>query len=99
MVEQTNDFLLFFKCFWKTCTLHGIQRQQFAKIFPSLLNEKANKIYSRLDVDTYRSYDFIKTDILRDFRLCPKAYLQKFRTMKRYGDDLYLQFLHKLTAL
>ena len=30
------------------------------------------------------------------FRLSPKAYLQKFRTMKCYGDDSYLQFLHKL---
>ena len=54
-VEQMNDVMLFFNVFEKTCTLHGIQGQQVARILPSLLNEKANKIYSRLDIDTYRS--------------------------------------------
>ena len=67
-----------------------------ARILPSLLYEKANNIYSRLDIDTCRSYDSVKTEILRGFRLNPKAYLQKFRTMKRYGEDSYSQFLHKL---
>ena len=33
---------------------------------------------------------------MRGFRLSPKAYLQKFRTKKRNGDDSYSQFLHKL---
>ena len=96
MVEQTNDVLSFFNVFEKTCTFHGIQGQQLASILPSLKNEKANKIYSRLDIDTCRSYDSVKTEILRGFRLSPKAYLQKFRMMKRYGDDSYSQFLHKL---
>ena len=78
------------------CTLHGIQGQQLARILPCLLNEKTNKIYSRLDIDTCRSYDFVKTDILKGFPLSPKAYLQKFRSMKRYDDDSYSQFMHKL---
>ena len=73
MVEQTNDVLSFFNVFEKTCTLHGIQDQQLARILPSLLNEKANKIYSRLDIETCRSYDSVKTEILRGFRLSPKA--------------------------
>ena len=34
--------------------------------------------------------------MLRGFRLSPKAYVQKFRMMKRYGDDSYSQFCHKL---
>ena len=83
MVEQTNDVLSFFKVFEKTGNLHGIQGQQLARILTSLLNEKANKIYSRLDTETCRSYESIKTEFLRGFRLSPKAYLQKFRTMKR----------------
>ena len=49
-----------------------------------------------LDINTCRSYDSVKTEILRGFRLSRKAYLQKFRTMKRYGDDSYSQFLYKL---
>ena len=96
MVEQTNNVLSFFNVFEKICTLHGIEGHQLARILPSLLNEKANKIYSRLVIDTCRSYDSVKTEILRGFRLSSKAYLQKFRTIKRYGDDSYLQFLHKL---
>ena len=67
-----------------------------ARILPSLLNKNANKIYSCLDIDTCRLYDSVKTEILRGFHLSPKAYLQKFRTMKRYGDDAYSQFLNKL---
>ena len=92
MVEQTNDVLSFFNVFEKTCTLHGIQGRQLARILPSLLSEKANKIYSRLDIETCRSYDSVKAEILRGLRLNPKAYLQKFRTMKRYGDDHICNF-------
>ena len=66
-----------------------------AGILSNLLNEKRTKFFLfSLDIDTCRSYDSVKTKILRGFR--PKAYLQKFRTMKRYGDDSYLQFLHKV---
>ena len=54
MIEQTNDVLSFLMFLKKTSTLHGIQGPQMARIFPSLLNEKANKIYSRLDIDTCR---------------------------------------------
>ena len=39
---------------------------------------------------------FCQNRVLRGFRLSSTAYLQKFRTMKRYGDDSYLQFQHKL---
>ena len=63
MVEQTNDVLSFFNVFEKTCTLHGFQGQQLPRILPSLLNEKANKIYSPVDIDTCRSYDSVKTEI------------------------------------
>ena len=76
--------------------MHGIQGQQFVKILPSLLNEKANKIYSPLDIDKCGSYDSVKTEALKGFCLSPKNYLQKLRMMKRYGDDSYSQFLHKL---
>ena len=68
MVEQTNDVLSVFIVFEKTCTLNcKIQGQQLARILSSLLNEKTNTIYSRLDIDTCRSYDSVKTEILRGF--------------------------------
>ena len=79
-----------------TCTLHDIQGQRVARILPSLLDERANKICSSVDMDPCRSYESVKTEILKGFRLNPEVYLQKFRSMKRYGDDSYLQFLHKL---
>ena len=41
-----NDVLSFFNVFEKTFTLYGIQGQQLARILPSLLNEKANTIFS-----------------------------------------------------
>ena len=62
MVEQTNDVLSVFNVFEKTCTLHGIQGQQVARILPSLLNENANKICCGSDIDTCRSYDYVKTE-------------------------------------
>ena len=57
--------------------------------FCQVVKREANKMYSRLDIISCRSYDCVKTEILRGFRLRPKAYLQKFRTMKRYGDASY----------
>ena len=86
----------FFNVFENNCTLHGIQGHQLTRILLSLLNEKANEIYSGLDIDTCRSYDSVKTEIFRRLRLSPKASLQKFRTMRHYGDDSYSQLLHKL---
>ena len=56
MVEQTNDVLSFFNVFEKTCMVFKWPE------FCQLLNEKANKIYSRLDIDTCRSYNSVKTD-------------------------------------
>ena len=97
MAEQTNDVLSFLINLKKTYTLPAIQGQQLARTLPSLSNEKANKIYSRLDMDTCRSYDTVKTKVLKCFRLSPKAaYLQKLGTMTCYSDDSYLQFLHQL---
>ena len=87
-LKSCHSILIVFE---KTCNWHGIQGQQLAGILPSLLNEKANKMYSRLDIDTCRSYDSVKTEILRGFRLSPKAYQQNLQTMKRYGDDSYSQ--------
>ena len=52
--------------------------------------------FTPVNTRTRRSYDSVKTEILRGFGLSPKAYVQKFRTMKRYGDDSYSQCLHKL---
>ena len=66
------------------------------EFLPSLLNEKGNKLHHRLYIDTCRSYDSAKTEILRGFDRSPKVYLQKFRTMKRCGDDSYSKFLRKL---
>ena len=91
MFEQTNDVLSFLNVFEKTCTFRGIQDQQLARILPRLINEKANKIYSPLNIDMCRSYDSGETEILRGFRLSSKTYLQKFRMIKRYGNDSYSQ--------
>ena len=95
MVEQRNVFF-FFNVFEKYLYITLFSSQQLARFLPRLLNEKANKIYSRLDIDTCRSYVTIKTEILKGFRLSSKAYLQKFRTINCYGDDSYSQFLHKV---
>ena len=96
IAERTHDVLSFVNVFENTGTLHCIQGQQLARILPSLLNEKVNKIYFRLDTNTCRLCDSVKTEIFGGFRLSPKAYLQKFRTIKRYGDDSYSQIRHKL---
>ena len=75
MAEQTNDVLSFYNVFEKTCTLTVFKAKNF---LPRLLNEKANKIYSRLDIDTCRTYESIKNEILKGFRLSLKAYCRNF---------------------
>ena len=57
---KLKKLLSIFNVFEKSCTLHVTQGQQLARILPSLLNEKAKKIYSRLDIDTCRSYASVK---------------------------------------
>ena len=39
---------------------------------------------------------YCQGEILRGFKLSPKSYLERFRTMKRSGNDSNVQFLSKL---
>ena len=66
---------------------------------PAVLNTNAHKIYARLFVEQRRDYGVVKGEILNGFKLSPKSYLERFRTMKRSGNDSNVQFLSKLKEM
>ena len=49
-----------------------------------------------MSVEQCRDYGVVKGEILKGFNLSPKSYLERFRTMKRSGNNSNVQFLSKL---
>ena len=96
MPDSSIDVLAFFAVFELTCIFNGVDESKMVNLFPGVLNANAHKIYARLYVEQCRDYGVVKGEILKGFKLSPKSDLERFRTMKRSGNDSNVQFLSKL---
>jgi SCAN domain len=63
---------------------------------PACLSPKAEKVNALLTLDESKNYPFVKSQILHNFRLPPSAYLAKFISVKRQGQETYSLFIGKL---
>ena len=87
MHESSSDILGFFPVFERTSILNGVDESKMANLLPGVLNANTHKIYARLSVEQCRYYGVVKGEILKGFKLSPKSYLERFRTMKRSDND------------
>jgi len=73
MSNDTAILSLFFT-FKTALQLYCIDESLYAKILPSLLNGKCQKVYEKLTIAECRDYTVVKNAILTSFRLNAKVY-------------------------
>ena len=97
--DDSADALAFFHAFELALQQNDVSESEWCKYLPACLSPKAAKVYALLTLDESKNYQFVKSQILQNFRLTPSAYLAKFRTAKRQGQETYRLFVGKLREL
>ena len=63
------------------------------------LNDRSKTLVARLDDKQAASYDEIKAMILREYKLSPATYREKFNTLRKQDGETYVMFTSRLRAL
>ena len=93
---QHEDLLAYFLTFEKIAKLNNVPDDLWPNLLPPLLNATTRTHYSRLSYEICCSYKRTKQALRSTCRLTPQAYLKKFRSGHRSGDESFLQFCERL---
>ena len=89
---QEKDFNKYFLHFEKIGSNLKWPKEYWVMLLQSVLVGKAREIYTQLSVEQAASYDIVKDLILKDYKLVPEAYRQKFRNSKKVSCETYVEF-------
>ena len=70
-----------------------------AHLLRPYLNDKAKILVSRMNPDLANDYKEVKTMLLREFKLSPSVYLEKFNTDTRKQEETCLLYSARLVAI
>lgn len=96
-MSENGDPLAFFACFEKTLQLNGVDESIYTRLLPSHLNERAKRVFAALSYDECQDYNVVKAHIISSFKASAHSYLEKFRTVKRTGQESQKMFASRLT--
>ena len=68
-------------------------------LLQTVLIGKAQKSYAVLSPEDCADYDIVKATILRNFKLVPEAYRQKFRGYRKSEGHSYIEFMKEKEGL
>lgn len=95
-MHESVELLAYFKSLEKTLVLYNVEKNEWARILPSLLNQRALKAYAALTVEDSKDYEIIKATILEAARLTPRSYLERFRTGRRLRGETQKAFVTRI---
>ena len=90
------DVIAFFLMLEKTLELNAVPKELWAKILPSVLNERAGKVFAQQSIDCCRDYDRSRALLINAFKCGSDVYLRKLHTSRRTGNESYTMFLNRL---
>jgi hypothetical protein len=99
LMTPTTDVVTFFASLERTLQINGVARERWAKLVPTVLSDKALKVYARLSIDECRNYDCIKSAIFDACKLNANVYLRQLQTANRIGTESYKDFSVRLRDL
>ena len=70
-----------------------------AQLLRPYLNEKAKGLVTRMDPTKSADYKAVKEMLLREFKLSPAVYLEKFNSESRKNDETYVLYSARLKSL
>ena len=91
-----EDLLAYFLTFEKIAKINNVPVELWPNLLPPLLNVSTRTHYSRLSYEICCSYERTKNALMSACRLTPQAYLKKFRSGHRSGDESFVQFCERL---
>ena len=99
MGPDSLDALIFFKRVEQLFHSYEIPVEFQANIIIPFLNAKAKAVHSKLSPEVMVNYDEVKTAILRELKLSPNVYLERFNTCHKKQDETYVCFASRLRTL
>ena len=90
--EQTKEIVKYFESAQRLFTLYSIDEDLRCPLVSSLLSHKAKQLLHRLPVDAIRTFDGLRANLLREFRLTPHFYCEQFATSTKYKSENFTQY-------
>ena len=71
---------------------------KIALLLPSM-NEKARKVITRLDATQREDYEEVKKQVLREFKMTPRAYRMQFMESAKEATESWMQYASRLETI
>ena len=91
--DDIDKYLLHFE---KIATVAGWRKSAWACHLIGLLRGRAKDAIAHLSVEKSADYDEVKKALLRYFKVDADTYRQRFKTLRREGEETVVQLLDKL---
>jgi len=96
--EKAENFNLFFKTLERAFITKKVPDDLKAEILINLLGDKAKNILFYISEEDIKSYDTIKSLVLKEFQPTAQECLINFRKAKREINETHTQFVSRLSA-
>ena len=99
MGPDALDAVPFFKNVEQLFTVYEVPTALQAILVRPFLNDRAKIFMAKLDPIISGNYQHLRDAILKEFKLSPNVYLNKFNTMQKDRDETYNMFASRLQGL
>ncbi len=99
MPTDVVELVSYFKDVEQLFVNFGVPEDLKAQLLRPYLNEKAKTLVSRMDPAHSTEYEAVKKMLLREFKLSPKVYLERFNNEVKKSEETYVLFSSRLKSL
>ena len=92
MGSDLVEIVAFFKNCEQLFAVYSVPKSLQAMLIRPFLNDRAKTYLTKLDTTVSGDYERLKDAMLREFKLSPNVYLERFNTCTRTSDDTYVFF-------
>ena len=92
MPDAAKDVVKFFENAERFFTLYSIDEDLKCPILNSLLSDKAKQLLHRIPVATVQTFEGLRTNLLREFKLTQQFHYEQFSNSQRYKSENFTQY-------
>jgi hypothetical protein len=96
VMSQNSDVISFFSAYEKTLQINSVPTELWAKLLPTVLNDRAMKVFAQMTVEQCNDYSCVRSTIIDAFKANAETYLHRMQTAKRAGAESYRLFVGRL---
>jgi transposase InsO family protein len=99
MSTDPMEIIAFFRSIEQTFETLKVPNELKSALVRPFLNDKAKSLVAQMDPEVVKDYERMRDALLKEFKLTPNAYLQRFNTLKRLPDETAVMYASKLRSL